>query len=57
MHHHRWSLGDVEGMMPWEKHIYVDMLNAWVQEQDDLAKQQENEYSNMMSQLSRKRRR
>jgi hypothetical protein len=44
-------------MMPWEKHIYVDMLNAWVQEQDDLAKQQENEYSNMMSQLSRKRRR
>jgi hypothetical protein len=56
MHHHRWSLSDVEGMMPWEKYIYVDMLNAWVKEQDDLAKQQETEYKNMMSQLNRRRR-
>ena len=56
MHHHKWSLGDVDGMMPWEKHIYVDMLNDWVKEQDDLAKQQENEYKNMVSQLKRRRR-
>lgn len=56
MHHHRWSYSDVESLMPWEKHIYIDMLNAWVKEQDDLAKQQENEYKNMMSQLNRRRR-
>ena len=56
MHHHRWSLSEIDGMMPWEKHIYIDMLNAWVQEQDDLAKQQENEYKTMMSQFNRRRR-
>ena len=56
MQHHRWSLNDVEHMIPWEKHIYIDMLNQWVKEQEDLAKQQENERKSAMSQLSRRRR-
>ena len=55
MHHHKWSLNEVEQLMPWEKHIYVDMLNAWVKEQEDLAKQQENEHKSMMSKLNRRR--
>jgi hypothetical protein len=56
MQHHRWSLTEVDGMMPWEKHIYVDMLNDWVREQEDLARKQENEHKSLMSQFNRRRR-
>ena len=55
IHHHKWNLNEVEQLMPWEKHIYVDMLNAWVKEQEDLANQQENEHKSMLSQLNRRR--
>lgn len=55
MQHHKWNLSDIDGMMPWEKHIYVELLNAWIKEQDDQAKQQENEYKSMMSQLNKRR--
>ena len=26
MQHHKYSLGDIENMIPWEREIYVDML-------------------------------
>lgn len=26
MQHHKYSLGDIEGMIPWERDIYVKML-------------------------------
>jgi hypothetical protein len=55
IHHHKWNLGEIDGMMPWEKHIYVELLNNWIKEQDDNAKQQEMEYKNMISQLNRRR--
>ena len=55
IHHHKWNLNEVEQLMPREKHISVDMLNAWVKELEDLAKQQENEHKNMLSKLNRRR--
>ena len=55
IHHHKWALDAIDGMMPWEKHIYVELLNECLQEQEDQARQQENEYKNMMSQLRRRR--
>ena len=55
IHHHKWNLGEIDGMMPWEKHIYVELLNNWIKEQDDNAKQQEADYKNMISQLNRRR--
>lgn len=56
IHHHKWNLGEIDNMMPWEKHIYVELLNAWVKEQEDLIKQQENEQKNLMAQFNRRRR-
>ena len=41
--------------MPWEKHIYIELLNDWVKEQEDKAKQRENEHKSMLSQLNRRR--
>ena len=55
IHHHKWNLGEIENMMPWEKHIYVDLLNSWIQEQEDEARQRENEHKNMLAQLNRRR--
>lgn len=55
IHHHKWSLTEVEGMMPWEKAIYVDLLNTWIKDQEDAAKQAENEHKNMLAQFNRRR--
>ena len=55
IHHHKWSLTEVEGMMPWEKSIYVDLLNTWIKDQEDAAKQAENEHKNMLAQFNRRR--
>ena len=35
MHHHKWSLIEVEKMMPWEKYIYVDMLKAHIKAEEE----------------------
>ena len=55
IHHHKWNLGEIENMMPWEKHVYVELLNSWIQEQEDEARQRENEHKNMLAQLNRRR--
>jgi hypothetical protein len=55
IHHHKWSLNAIDEMMPWEKYIYVELLNAWIKEQEDIAKTQENERKNMMAQLNKRR--
>ena len=55
IHHHKWSLGEIDGMMPWEKHIYVELLIAWIKEQEENARQQEQDHKNMLAQLNRRR--
>jgi len=55
IHHHKWNLSEIDVMMPWEKAIYVEMLNDWIREQDNLAKQIENDQKNMMAQLNKRR--
>jgi hypothetical protein len=55
IHHHKWSLSEIDGMMPWEKHVYVELLNAYIKEQEDQARQKESEYKNMMNHLNRRK--
>jgi hypothetical protein len=33
--HHKYSLTEIENMMPWEREVYVGMLVNYVQEQND----------------------
>jgi hypothetical protein len=40
MQHHKYNLSDIENMMPWEKFIYVDMLNQYIKHQEDLKRDQ-----------------
>jgi hypothetical protein len=55
IHHHKWNLDTIDALMPWEKHTYVELLNAWVKEQETTARQMESEHNNMMKQLSKRR--
>ena len=48
-------MSEIEGMMPWEKYTYVDLLNEYLREEDRKAKQRENERKNMMNQFNRRR--
>ena len=43
MQHHNYSLNDVEGMMPWERDIYVQMLIDFIKEEKEKAKQRKAE--------------
>ena len=37
--HHKYSLTEIENMMPWDRDIYVGLLNQWVEEENLKAKQ------------------
>jgi len=41
MHHHKYSLTELENMIPWEREVYVELLMQHVQEQNAKQKQQE----------------
>ena len=40
--HHKWSLTEIEDMMPYERDIYVAMLLAWIQEENEKIKQNQS---------------
>jgi len=33
MQQHNYSLTDIENMMPWEREIYITLLQQWIEEQ------------------------
>tara|TARA_Y100000034_G_scaffold112723_1_gene146985 strand:+ start:110 stop:238 length:129 start_codon:yes stop_codon:yes gene_type:complete len=39
MQHHNYSLDELNNMMPWERQIYVNMLAAYIKEENDRIKQ------------------
>jgi hypothetical protein len=42
MQHHKYSLTEVENMMPWERDIYLALLNQYIEEENLKAKQAAN---------------
>ena len=45
MQHHKYSLTELENMMPWERDVYVNLLIAHIQEEERRQKQDENKMS------------
>ena len=37
--HHKWSLTEIEDMLPYERDIYLNMLTNWIQEENEKLKQ------------------
>ena len=35
MQHHKYTLTDLENMLPWEREIYVDMLISYIKEENE----------------------
>ena len=44
MQHHKYSLTEVENMMPWERDIYLGLLNQYIEEENLKARQQQADY-------------
>ena len=38
--HHKWSLTEIDNMIPFERTIYVDMLSKWIEEENERIEQQ-----------------
>ena len=35
MQQHKYTLADLENMLPWEREIYVDMLISYIKEENE----------------------
>ena len=35
MQHHKYSLTELENMMPWEREIYMGLLAKWIQDENE----------------------
>ena len=36
--HHKWSLTELDNMVPFERQVYVILLQKWVKEENDRVK-------------------
>jgi hypothetical protein len=43
MQHHKYSLTELENMIPWEREIYVEMLIEFIKEENERNKQRTNQ--------------
>ena len=41
--YHKYSLGDLEGMLPWEREIYVDLLLQHIREENEKVREQKKQ--------------
>ncbi len=39
MQHHKYSLTEIENMIPWERDIYLTLLLQWIEEEGERQKQ------------------
>jgi hypothetical protein len=42
MQHHNYSLNEIDGLLPWEKEVYITMLAEHIKEQEEERKRQRN---------------
>jgi hypothetical protein len=38
--HHKYSLSDIENMLPWERMIYINLLKGYLKDQEETARDQ-----------------
>ena len=38
--HHHWSLSDIDNLIPFERAIYVEMLQEWIKEENSRIEQE-----------------
>jgi hypothetical protein len=40
MQHHKYSLSDLENMIPWERQVYIDLLRGFIKDEEQRARDQ-----------------
>ncbi|NDB60368.1 hypothetical protein EB001_18250 [bacterium] len=55
MQHHHWNLTETENMIPWERQIYIDLLQDFLKKEEDRLKDLENERKSQLSSLARRK--
>ena len=43
MQHHKYSLVEVENLIPWEREIYIMLLMSWIKEENERRKQEQQQ--------------
>jgi len=41
MQHHKYSLVEVENLIPWEREVYIMLLMQWIEEENERQKKQQ----------------
>jgi len=41
--HHKYSLAEIENMLPWERDVYVNMLIRYLEEENEKIKQKQSQ--------------
>jgi hypothetical protein len=44
LQHHKYSLTELENMMPWEREVYLTLLQEYIEEENLKAQQQSGQY-------------
>ena len=59
VHQYKYTLTELENMMPWERDLYINLLNVWVKEEEDRIKNhqmmQEQNHRALLSKLKKRR--
>jgi hypothetical protein len=42
MQHHKYSITELENMVPWEREIYILLLSQYIQEENERLKHKQN---------------
>ena len=46
MQHHKYSLTELDNMMPWEREIYVGLLQNWIKEENEKIEKENRKMNN-----------
>jgi hypothetical protein len=53
VHQYKYTLTELENMIPWERDMYIGMVNNWVKEETEKLKQQSTESQQEMQKMFR----
>ena len=42
--HHKWSLTELDNMIPFERQLYLEMLGDWVAQENERIEQENQKY-------------
>ena len=44
MQHYKYSLTELENMMPWEREIYIGLLMEWIKKENERMKEEKSKH-------------